>query len=53
MIMQQEEALAKKGYVLAGTGLALPGLVTDDMRLLGAGIGFLGSFATVRKHLRV
>ena len=34
--LQQEEALAKKGYVLAGTGLALPGLVTDDMRLLGA-----------------
>ena len=36
LALQQEEALAKKGYVLAGTGLALPGLVTDDMRLLGA-----------------
>ena len=36
LALQQEEALAKKGYVLAGTGLALPGLVTDDMRLLSA-----------------
>lgn len=36
LALQQEEALAKKGYVLAGTGLALPGLVTDDLRLLGA-----------------
>lgn len=34
--LQQEDALARKGYVLAGAGLALPGLVTDDLRLLGA-----------------
>ena len=34
--LRQEDAFARKGYVLAGTGLALPGLVTDDLRLLGA-----------------
>ena len=38
LALQQEEALAKKGYVLAGTGLALPGLVTDDLRLLARAI---------------
>ena len=36
LALRQEDALARKGYVLAGTGLALPGLVTDDLRLLGA-----------------
>ena len=36
LALRQEDALARKGYVLAGTGLALPGLVTDDLRLLSA-----------------
>lgn len=36
LALRQEDALARKGYVLAGTGLALPGLVTDDQRLLSA-----------------
>ncbi len=32
----QERLLADRGYTVTGTGLALPGLVTDDMRLLMA-----------------
>ena len=36
LALRQEDALARNGYVLAGTGLALPGLVTDDQRLLSA-----------------
>lgn len=33
---EQERNLERLGYTLVGAGLALPGLVTDDMRLLGA-----------------
>ncbi|WP_298047305.1 ROK family protein [uncultured Bifidobacterium sp.] len=33
---EQEARLAELGYMLAGTGLALPGLVTDDMCLFVA-----------------
>ena len=33
---EQERTLADRGYTVAGAGLALPGLVTDDMRLLMA-----------------
>lgn len=32
----QERLLADRGYTVTGTGLALPGLVTDDTRLLMA-----------------
>ena len=32
----QEASLDRMGYTLVGSGLALPGLVTDDLRLLGA-----------------
>ena len=32
----QEASLDRMGYTLVGSGLALPGLVTDDPRLLGA-----------------
>lgn len=34
--LEQERLLADRGYTVTGTGLALPGLVTDDMRLLMA-----------------
>lgn len=34
--LEQERLLADRGYTVTGTGLALPGLVTDDTRLLMA-----------------
>ena len=34
--LERERLLADRGYTVTGTGLALPGLVTDDMRLLMA-----------------
>lgn len=36
LAMEQEALLAERGYTVAGAGLALPGLVTGDMRLLVA-----------------
>lgn len=36
LAMEQEALLAERGYTVAGAGLALPGLVTGDMRLLMA-----------------
>lgn len=36
LAMEQEALLAERGYAVAGAGLALPGLVTGDMRLLVA-----------------
>lgn len=36
LAMEQEALLAERGYTVAGAGLALPGLVTGNMRLLMA-----------------
>ncbi|GAA0639873.1 ROK family transcriptional regulator [Bifidobacterium pullorum] len=36
LALEQEALLAERGYTVAGAGLALPGLVTGDMRLLMA-----------------
>lgn len=36
LVMEQEALLAERGCTVAGAGLALPGLVTGDMRLLMA-----------------
>lgn len=52
--MRLERRLTESGYVVAGAGLALPGLVTDDMRLLMArNLGWerldLSEFEVVRR----
>lgn len=36
MLLEQERILSDQGYIIAGTGLALPGLVTEDQHLLMA-----------------
>lgn len=36
MLLDQEQTLREQGYILAGTGIALPGLVTEDAHLIVA-----------------
>lgn len=55
LVVEGEQVIRERGMTLAGCGLALPGLVTDDMRLLTArNLGWeeldLGRFAVVN-HL--
>lgn len=36
MLLDQEKTLREQGYILTGTGIALPGLVTEDAHLIVA-----------------